>query len=168
MPINTNKLADSLLAAAYTANKTLEPKADEFAKEANIMRQDQIEASNEYLGKEKPELEKQITEAKKAQTDLEIYKRGIDESGADPTVGQQRYMKGLEKKGSKLTDLEASQRAADALEEKRQALIENLRKRTLNNNSIIQRIQNSKYIEDLHKLNVLNAKGKVMNEGGTK
>lgn len=168
MPINTNSITDSALAAAFVANKILDPKAAEFSKEAEILKQNQIEASDEYLAKERPETEKQITEAKKADTDLEIYKRGIDESGADPTVGQERYMKGLENKASKLNDLKAGQKAADALEEQRQAVIEDLRRRQLHNNSIIDKARNVRELEKLHKNNVIIAKGKAIDKGGIK
>lgn len=168
MPINTNSLADSALVAAFAANKILDPKAAEFSKEAEILKQNQIEASDEYLATERPETEKQIAEAKKAGTDLEIYKRGIDESGAAPTVGQERYMKGLEKKASKLDDLVAGQKAAETLEGKRQALIEDLRRRQLNNNSIIDKARNARYLEKLHENNVIIAKSKAIDKGGIK
>ena len=163
-----NQMLGTAAAASFAVNKALDPKAAEFEKEAKLIRQNQIDASNEYLGNERPELEKQINEAQKANTDLEIFKRGIDESGADPTAGQQRYMKGLEKKGSKLTDLQAAQKAADDLEGKRQALIADIRKRLLNNNSIIQKAKAVRDLEGLHNQNVAIAITKAMDQGGTK
>lgn len=168
MPINTSSLSDSVLAAAYTANRVLEPEAAEFSKEAEILKQTQIQASDEYLGKERPETEQQIKEAEKASTDLEIYKRGIDESGADPTEGQKRYMKGLENKASKLNDLKAGQIAAEALEEQRQALIEDLRRRQLHNNSLIDKVRNARDLNDLHIKNVELAKAAAKDKGGIK
>lgn len=163
-----NQMLGTAAAAAFAANKILDPKAAEFSKEAEILKQTQIQASDEYLGKERPETERQIKEAEKTSTDLEIYKRGIDESGADPTVGQERYMKGLEKKASKLDDLKAGQKAMEALEQKRQAVIEDLRRRQLNNNSIIEKFKNARDLNDLHIKNVVLAKAAAKDKGGTK
>lgn len=172
MPIqdSINQMLGTAAAATFAVNKALDPSAAEFEKEAEELRQNQIEASNDYISNQRPEMDKQIEEAKKADTDLEVYKRGIDESGADPTAGQQKYMKGLEKKASKLTDLEAGKRATEELEEKRQAIIEGLRKRMLNNKSILQRFSNNRLnaTEDFHKKNVMFAKAKAMEQGGNK